>query len=96
LLKTTQQGGSVPKAPQPVSPEQQAHFKLPKVLEEHPEYSQRQLPSAFSFQPSAFSLQPSAFSLQLSAFSYQPSAFSLQLSAFSYQPTENCQLKTEN
>jgi MarR family transcriptional regulator, temperature-dependent positive regulator of motility len=29
-----------------MSPEQQAHFKLLKVLEEHPEYSQRQLAAA--------------------------------------------------
>jgi MarR family transcriptional regulator, temperature-dependent positive regulator of motility len=47
LLKTTQQGGSVPQDLNPaMTLEQQAHFKLLKVLKEPPELSKRQLAEA--------------------------------------------------
>lgn len=44
MLTATQQGGSVPGIS--MSPEQQARFRVLKTLEEHPEYSQRQLAAA--------------------------------------------------
>jgi hypothetical protein len=34
-----------------MTPEQEAHFRLLKVLEQHPEYNQRQLAEAIGFPP---------------------------------------------
>ena len=36
----------MPEPPTPLTPEQQAHFRLLKALEEHPDYSQRDLAEA--------------------------------------------------
>lgn len=44
MLTATRQGGSVPGIS--MSPEQQARFRILKTLEQHPEYSQRQLATA--------------------------------------------------